>query len=144
MRRTLPALLLSLLVILIGFVGFAYWSGNRSARDVGATSSDPTRTSGAVATARERGAKVGAAVGEAAAKTKETVDEAAITSKIKAKMVLDDSIKARTIDVITDGSTVTLKGTVRSESERNRATRLARETAGVSVVVDHLVIDASR
>ena len=143
MRRTLPALLLSLLVILIVFIGFAYWSGIVR-RAIRATSSSPTGTSGTVATARERGAKVGAAVGEAAAKTKETVDELAITSKIKAKMVLDDSIKARTIDVITDGSTVTLKGTVRSESERNRATRLARETAGVSVVVDHLVIDPSR
>lgn len=59
---------------------------------------------------------------------------------IKAKMALDDSVKARAIDVTTTGSTVTLTGTVRSASERDRAVALARETAGVTAVVDRLEI----
>jgi osmotically-inducible protein OsmY len=56
-------------------------------------------------------------------------------------MVLDDNIKARAIDVTTDGSTVTLAGTVRTVDEHDRAVRLARETAGVTQVVDHLRIE---
>ena len=91
--------------------------------------------------ARERGAEVGEKVAIAAEKVKETAAEAALTSKIKAKMVLDDYVKARAIDVTTNGSTVTLTGTVRSVSEHDRALRLARETAGVTQVIDRLTVE---
>jgi osmotically-inducible protein OsmY len=47
----------------------------------------------------------------------------------------------RSIDVTTDKTTVTLSGTVRSAAERDRAVRLARETAGVATVVDRLRIE---
>ncbi|PYR35752.1 MAG: hypothetical protein DMF93_21160, partial [Acidobacteria bacterium] len=90
--------------------------------------------------ARERGAAVGEKVAVAAEKVKETAAEAALTSKIKAKMVLDDDVKARSIDVTTNGTTVTVSGTVRSVAEHDRAIRLARETAGVTRVVDQLSI----
>src|SRR5437870_11405103 len=80
--------------------------------------------------ARERGAELGEKAAEATAKIQDTVGEAAITTKIKAKMALDDSVKARSIDVSTNGSEVTLGGTVRSAAERQRAVTLARETAG--------------
>ena len=63
---------------------------------------------------------------------------AASTSKIKAKMALDDLVKAADIDVDTDGSVVTLTGDVGSAEERRRALRIARETDGVTKVVDHL------
>jgi osmotically-inducible protein OsmY len=53
-------------------------------------------------------------------------------------MALDDLVKARTIDVDTTDSVVTLTGTVESNQERERAVRLARETAGVTRVVDKL------
>jgi hyperosmotically inducible protein len=71
---------------------------------------------------------------------KQTLDEASLTAKIKAKMALDDSVKARAIDVTTSGTTVTLGGHVSSAAEHERAVALARETAGVSAVVDHLEI----
>jgi osmotically-inducible protein OsmY len=144
--RTVRALLISSLIILVAVVAFSYWSGTGPWRS-------PRAQPGTVGTtgtidvnaARERGAEVGEKVGEkmviAAEKVKETAAEAALTSKIKAKMVLDDYIKARAIDVTTDGSTVTLSGTVRSVDEHDRAIRLARETAGVTQVVDHLTIE---
>ena len=40
----------------------------------------------------------------AASKVEATLDEAALTTKIKAKMALDDAVKARSIDVTTRGS----------------------------------------
>lgn len=92
------------------------------------------------AVARERGAEVGEKVAVAAEKMKGAAEEGAITSKIKAKMVLDDTITARTIDVATHGTTVTLTGTVRTTAERARAVSLARETDGVSSVDDRLII----
>ena len=49
--------------------------------------------------AREQGAELGEKAAAATAKVEQTVEEAAITTKIKAKMALDDSVKARAIDV---------------------------------------------
>jgi hyperosmotically inducible periplasmic protein len=137
------AILISLVVIIIGFVVFAYLSGTawssfpRPSRPVAVG----TTGTGGVETARERGAEVGEKVAVAAVKVKDTAAEAALTSKIKAKMVLDDNIRARAIDVTTNGSVVTLSGVVRSVDEHDRAVRLARETAGVTNVADRLRIE---
>jgi BON domain len=141
--HTFRAVVLSLLIVLIALVAFSYLSGSTWSRFPRATHPAAVGTSGAidVDAARERGAEVGAKVAVAAAKVKETTAEAALTSKIKAKMVLDDRVKARAIDVTTDHSIVTLSGTVGSASEHDRAVRLARETAGVDDVVDHLRVE---
>jgi hyperosmotically inducible protein len=143
MREIARALLLSIVVILVAFVAFAYWSGNSYWRfPVADHPAGTIGTTGTVDTKaiRDRGAAVGAQVAEAAAKVGETVDDAALTSKIKAKMVLDDSVKARAIDVATHESTVTLSGSVGSHAEHDRAIALARETSGVTRVIDKLRI----
>jgi hyperosmotically inducible protein len=133
---------LSLLILVIAFVALSYLSPGWS------PFSNPSRpatvgTTGTVDVdkARARGAEVGEKVAIAAEKIKDGAAEAALTSKIKAKMMLDDSIKARAIDVTTDGTTVTLSGTVGSAGEHERAVRLARETAGVTHVVDRIRTD---
>ena len=97
-------------------------------------------TAGQLETARERGAELGEKAARATAKLQETATESGITAKIKAKMALDDYVKARSIDVTTNGSTVTLSGTVGSKEERDRGVKIARETAGISEVVDHLQV----
>ena len=71
-------------------------------------------------------------------KVKETVSDAQLTTKIKAKMALDDMVKARAIDVSTTDGIVTLGGTVSSQAEHDRAVALARETNGVTRVIDAL------
>ena len=92
------------------------------------------------AAAREAGAAIGEKTAVAASRVSESLEEGSLTAKIKAKMVLDDVVKARAIDVTTDGTTVTLSGTVHSPDERARALALARETNGVSKVVDRLTV----
>jgi osmotically-inducible protein OsmY len=92
--------------------------------------------------ARETSAEVreraSAGVHTAKSRAEEAVTAAALTSKIKAKMALDDGVKASDIDVDTEGSVVTLTGDVGSADERRRAVRIATETAGVTKVVNHL------
>ena len=68
------------------------------------------------------------------------VSDAELTGKIKSKMTLDDVVRARTIDVSTAAGSVTLGGTVRSAAEHDQAVKLARDTNGVTKVVDHLVV----
>jgi hyperosmotically inducible protein len=136
--RAIRALLVAVLIVIVAMVAYTYWSESslRHPRDASVGTGGQID----VNTARERGAQVGEKVAIAAEKIKESTAEAALTSKIKAKMVLDDSVKARAIDVTTSGTTVTLSGTVGSAAERERAVRLARETSGVTEVVDHLTI----
>ena len=55
-------------------------------------------------------------------------------------MALDDTVTAVDINVDTNDSVVTLRGTVESHEQRERALQLARETEGVSSVIDELRI----
>ncbi len=141
MRLVLRIILIVLVIVAGAFLLLGYWAGQHGAKTQ--PSSSTIGTSGAVATekARQAGAQIGEKAAEVSAKVSETVAEAGLTAKIKAKMALDDSVKARAIDVTTNGSTVTLSGTVRSVPEHDRAVALARETAGVREVVDHLRVE---
>jgi hyperosmotically inducible protein len=138
MRAFVRALLVLVLLAVLAFVAFNYWPAGSFIH--APQPLNTIGTSGAISTenARERGAELGEKAGAAAAKVHESLDEAGITTKIKAKMALDDTVKGREINVSTTGSTVTLSGTVESLTERHRAVALARETNGVDRVVDQL------
>ena len=111
-------------------------------RDVVGTTGSETRDEAREAgqEAREAGAVIRERTEDAAEATRRAVVDGALTSKIKAKMALDDTVKAVKIDVDTDNGIVTLTGTIHSDAERQRALALARETEGVSQVVDRLEI----
>lgn len=59
-----------------------------------------------------------------------------ITTKVKAQFAADDIVKASQIDVDTKDGVVTLTGNVDSMAAKDRALQLARDTEGVSSVVD--------
>jgi hyperosmotically inducible protein len=61
-----------------------------------------------------------------------------ITTSVKSRLAADDMVKARRIDVDTKDRIVTLTGQVRTTEEELRALSLARDTKGVTQVVDHL------
>jgi hyperosmotically inducible protein len=63
-----------------------------------------------------------------------TIDDAAITTKVKAKFVADSTVKAMDIKVNTYEGVVQLSGFANSRDEAHRAEVLARETAGVKSV----------
>jgi hypothetical protein len=135
------ALLVLLVLAGVGYLLFGYWTG--SSGNPFNRSSDGVSTTGEIDTerARARGAALGEQAAVATAKARDAVHDVSLTGKIMAKMALDDVVKARSIDVTTDGSTVTLRGRVHSAAERDRALRLTRETDGVEKVVDQLRIE---
>ena len=53
-------------------------------------------------------------------------------------MAADDTVKASEINVDTHDHVVTLNGTVGSQTEKERALMIARNTNGVSSVIDDL------
>jgi len=132
-----------LLVVIIAVVA-AFYFGYRMSGGGGDAPVERTGPSApAVDTqkARETGAAIGETVATGAAQAQQALSEGSLTAKIKSKMALDDTVRAAAINVdTTAGGVVTLSGTVSSEAERAKALQLARETAGVSSVVDRLVL----
>ena len=140
MVRTL--LRVVLLIIVVAAVAAFFFGYRMADRDEG----EPTYTVGTagravdVGTARETGAEIAESVAQGANEAQRLASSAALTAKIKSKMALDDTVEASRIDVDSSGSVVTLHGTVDSQAERERALQLARETEGVTSVVDRLTV----
>lgn len=144
LRGLLRVVLVIVILVAAGAFFFGYWSTARSRPDN--TAADRPvgtvgeRTATAAERGRERGAELGERAGRAADEARETLTDAALTAKIKSKMALDDVVRARKIDVDTANGVVTLRGSVQSAAERERAVRLARETEGVVSVTDRLEV----
>lgn len=138
MLRALLRLILLLIIVVAAAAFFAGWLGGDHSRPA----DQAIGSAGHVDTSRAQrvGAEVGAKTAEAANKAGEILSDSAMTTKIKSKMALDDTVRARTIDVSTTDQVVTLSGTVRSQAEHDRAVQLARETNGVTRVIDHLTV----
>ena len=66
--------------------------------------------------------------------------DAGLTTKVKAKLAADDTVKAYQIDVDTKEKIVTLTGTVDSQAAKDQAIALARSTTGVVDVVDNITV----
>jgi hyperosmotically inducible periplasmic protein len=66
--------------------------------------------------------------------------DSGITSSVKSKLIADEVVKARNINVDTHDRVVTLTGTVQSPVEESRAIEIARDTKGVADVVDKMSV----
>lgn len=145
LRGLLRLIIVVVIIVAIGafFIGYR-WARPGQTRPV---DDRPIGTTGAVhdidtSKARETGAAIGETVAVGANRAQAALAAAGLTAKIKSKMGLDDSIDAANIDVDTDGSVVTLTGRVDNQAQKERALQLARETDGVTSVVDRLRVDA--
>jgi hyperosmotically inducible protein len=66
--------------------------------------------------------------------------DAWITTKIQSKYFLDADVKGHQINVDTNDGVVTLKGTVANEQHKAEAAEIARDTEGVTRVVNQLTV----
>jgi len=133
--RLIRRLLILAIVAVAGVAAYAYWSGHGPALREKATDL-------AAETAKREAGKIASKAADeardAAGRLGETMTDGALTAKIKSKMALDDHVKARDINVDTAASVATLSGVVASADERKRALQLARDTEGITKVVDKL------
>lgn len=63
-----------------------------------------------------------------------------ITMKVQSKYFLDRDVKGNQVNVDTSKGVVTLKGTVGSDAQKQQAETIARETEGVTRVVNQLTV----
>jgi len=68
------------------------------------------------------------------------VDDAAITTAIKAKMVESKAVDAGAIKVETLNGTVMLSGFAKSSTEKSAAENIARESKGVKSVQNNIAV----
>ena len=120
-----------------GVAAYNYWSDHGwplRSRAATLDTADVKREAVTLATRASAKASV------AASQVGVTMSESARTAKIKSNMLLDDHVNARAVDIDTSGSVVTLTGVVGSAAARERAISLARDTEGVTRVVDRLQV----
>ena len=78
-----------------------------------------------------------------AAAAGQTVDDAAITTKVKAALLIDAKTKSTAIHVETQQGVVTLTGQVRDIGARREAVHVVQGVSGVRRVDDQLTLDSS-
>ena len=137
MVRAFLRLVIVLIVVVAAAAFLLGWWGGKT-RTAEPTPGAVGTTGPSTERAREIGAQVGEHTAKVANEAKRALTDGQITAKIKAKMALDDTVKALAVDVDTTGPIVTVSGTVDSDAQRQRVVQLARETDGVKQVVDHL------
>jgi len=140
LRALLRLIILLVVLVAVASLFLGYWGNGWLHRAERASGTVGTAGRVDIERARETGAAVGEKAAQAANTAGELITDAALTTKIKSKMALDDSVQARHIDVTTRDHVVTLSGTVRSVPERDRAVQLAKETDGVTRVIDRLKV----
>ncbi len=89
---------------------------------------------------REASAEIAERVSAGAGRAEAALAEARLTAKITSKIALDDTLGDSELDVTTEGTVVTVAGTVETPAQRQRALQLARETDGVASVVDRVTV----
>jgi hyperosmotically inducible protein len=71
----------------------------------------------------------------------QAVDDSTVTAKVKTKLAADTQTSAIKIGVDTVAGVVTLSGTVPTDTEKNKAEELAKNTDGVKQVVNRISVD---
>src|SRR5215472_4838741 len=76
------------------------------------------------------------------ARCSKKVDDARLTTEIKAKMFSDPQLNGANLDVTSKNGQITLAGAVPNDAARYKAYKLANETAGVTKVNDEMRVAA--
>ena len=75
---------------------------------------------------------------------KESVEDAAITTKIKAEYAKDKQVSMLNISVNTDRGVVKLSGNAKSKDEADKAVSIAKGIKGVSSVQNNIQVGATK
>ncbi|MFN7153650.1 MAG: BON domain-containing protein [Acidovorax sp.] len=98
----------------------------------------------ALAFAAVAGMTIVTATGCSVARNQQTagsyIDDAGITTAVKAKMAEDKTVAATSISVETLNGTVQLSGFAKSQAEKNQAESIARNTNNVREVRNSIVV----
>jgi hypothetical protein len=84
--------------------------------------------------------KTGGTVREGFTKTRESVQGMGVLSRVYGRLHWDKSLNSSSLFVRAEGGAVTLRGSVPDEAARAKAVDLAKDTVGVTHVIDQLTV----
>jgi hyperosmotically inducible periplasmic protein len=84
--------------------------------------------------------KTGATVREGFTKTRESVQGMGVLSRVYSRLHWDKSLHSSTLFVKAEAGAVTLRGSVPDETAKAKAVDLAKDTVGVTHVIDQLTV----
>lgn len=87
--------------------------------------------------------KVDKSLSAQGSKTAQAIDDAEVTTRVKAAIFAESGLKSLKIDVDTVQGVVTLSGSVDSQASSDKAKMLASGVKGVKEVVNQLVVSTS-
>jgi len=70
-----------------------------------------------------------------------SVADSAITAIVKSKLAVDNETSSANINVDTEGGIVTLTGVVATQANKEQAERIARNTEGVTRVINNITVE---
>ncbi len=142
----MKTLLIIVLVVILGFVLLQY-SNSRTARntevavkEAGREVAEKTKEGLTDLKQKVEEEKIPEKIKEGTEQVENLALDASTTAAVKAKLMNDELVKARNIDVDTKNGHVTLNGDVSSTSEADQAIQLAKQVEGVKSVTSRLVI----
>ena len=142
----MKTLLIIVLVVILGFVLLQY-SNSRTARntevavkEAGREVAEKTKEGLTDLKQKVEEEKIPEKIKEGTEQVENLALDASTTAAVKAKLMNDELVKARNIDVDTKNGHVTLNGEVSSASEADQAIQLAKQVEGVKSVTSRLVI----
>jgi hyperosmotically inducible protein len=71
------------------------------------------------------------------------VDDSVITAIVKSKLAADNETSSANINVNTSGGVVTLTGVVTTQANKEQAERIARNTEGVTRVINNMTVETN-
>ena len=142
----MKTLLIIVLVVILGFVLLQY-SNSRTARntevavkEAGREVAEKTKEGLTDLKQKVEEEKIPEKIKEGTEQVENLALDASTTAAVKAKLMNDELVKARNIDVDTKNGHVTLNGDVSSTAEADQAIQLAKQVEGVKSVTSRLVI----
>jgi hyperosmotically inducible periplasmic protein len=87
--------------------------------------------------------QTGGTVRETFTKTRESVQGMGVLSRVYGRLHWDKTLNSTTLFVKAEGGTVTLRGAVPDEDARQTAIDLAKDTVGVTHVIDQMTVLSS-
>ena len=80
------------------------------------------------------------AAGKKLSEAGKSMEDAALTAKVKSALIAEPGLKALSINVDTADGVITLNGTANSPENRDKAVQVAQNVPGVKSVRDNLVV----
>jgi hyperosmotically inducible periplasmic protein len=107
-----------------------------------ASAQQPPGTAEKIGEKIDRGiSQIGAELSQAWAGVRSSVDKMGVQGRVYGRLHWDKALENATLDIdVRDGQVVVLKGKVESPAAKQKAEQLARDTIGVSSVVNELAV----